>query len=104
MSGSRTPELNATLKVAEQIMQVRVEIETWGRVQCKILDAETAHTELLGQINRAVQRKSADADGDPLGDLIRQLLSDTADHTAALKRVEAKVDALSLSLRPHVVG
>ena len=71
---------------------IKAEMAAWAGVQNTILEVLEGHTDLLGKINRAVQR-------DPLGELLRQIAANGLAHTEGLRRVEVQLAAIAETLR-----
>ena len=70
---------------------------TTTSVQNTILEVLEGHTELLGKINRAVQRQDSD-EADSLGELLRQIAANGVAHTEGLRRVEVQLAAIAEAL------
>jgi hypothetical protein len=67
------------------------ELNIWGQVHHSILATEEGHTKLLTQILDMVTPTDVESGG-VMGDLLRRLLATLDAHTAALARLEGKVD------------
>jgi hypothetical protein len=74
------------------IESLKAEMAAWVIVQNTILEVLEGHTDLLGKINRAVQRQ--DGEGDSLGELLRQIAANGLAHTEGLRRVEVQLAAI----------
>ena len=59
---------------------IKAEMAAWAGVQNTILEVLEGHTDLLGKINRAVQRQDS-GESDPLGELLRQIAANGLAHT-----------------------
>ena len=77
---------------------IKAEMAAWAGVQNTILAVLEGHTDLLGTINRAVQRQEG-GESDPLGELLRQIAANGLAHTEGLRRVEAQLAAIAEALR-----
>jgi hypothetical protein len=94
MSGNRIDqdEIQAGME------SIKAEMAAWTGVQNTILEVLEGHTDLLGKINRAVQRQDS-GESDPLGELLRQIAANGLAHTEGLRRVEAQLAAIAEALR-----
>ena len=72
---------------------IKAEMASWAGVQNTILEVLEGHTDLLGTINRAVQRQEG-GESDPLGELLRQIAANGLAHTEGLRRVEVQLAAI----------
>jgi hypothetical protein len=79
------------------IASIKAEMAAWASVQNTILEVLEGHTELLGKINRAVQRQDSD-EADSLGELLRQIAANGVAHTEGLRRVEVQLAAIAEAL------
>jgi hypothetical protein len=79
------------------IESIKAEMAAWASVQHTILEVLEGHTELLGKINRAVQRQDSD-EADSLGELLRQIAANGVAHTEGLRRVEVQLAAIAEAL------
>jgi hypothetical protein len=77
---------------------IKAEMAAWAGVQNTILAVLEGHTDLLGKINRAVQRQDS-GESDPLGELLRQIAANGLAHTEGLRRVEVQLAAIAEALR-----
>lgn len=93
MSENRTGQDDIQAGVAS----IKAEMAAWASVQNTILEVLEGHTELLGKINRAVQRQDSD-EADSLGELLRQIAANGVAHTEGLRRVEVQLAAIAEAL------
>jgi len=67
MSGNRIDQED----IQAGVESIKAEMAAWAGVQNTILEVLEGHTDLLGKINRAVQRQDS-GESDPLGELLRR--------------------------------
>ena len=94
MSGNRIGQD----EIQDGIESIKSEMAAWAGVQNTILEVLEGHTDLLGKINRAVQRQDS-GESDPLGELLRQIAANGLAHTEGLRRVEVQLAAIAEALR-----
>jgi hypothetical protein len=94
MSGNRIGQDD----IQAGIESIKAEMTAWAGVQNRILEVLEGHTDLLGKINRAVQRQDS-GESDPLGELLRQIAANGLAHAEGLRRVEVQLGAIAEALR-----